>query len=78
MYFDVDQLIKTFWSANFKNIPQWSIAEYEKNIQNELLKDTHHWVLTEVIVGPSCYCVQLHQVLKITYLMLHPFLQEKT
>ena len=38
---------------------------------------TYHRVLTQIVVRSSCYCVELHQILKVTDLSLHPFLQKK-
>lgn len=39
--------------------------------------NTHHRILAEVVVGPTCNCIQLHQVLKIGDLSLNPFLKYK-
>ena len=35
---------------------------------------TNHWVLVEVIVGPACYSVEMHQIVKVSDLSPHPFL----
>jgi len=37
---------------------------------------TYHWILAQIIVCPSSYCVQLHQILKVTDLSLYPFLKK--
>lgn len=35
---------------------------------------THHRILSQVIIRPSCYGVQLHQVVEVRDLPVHPFL----
>ena len=36
--------------------------------------DPHHRVLRQVVVGPPCNGVELHQVFEVGYLTLYPFL----
>jgi len=35
---------------------------------------THHRILSQIIIRPSCYSVQLHQVVKVRDFPVHPFL----
>lgn len=37
----------------------------------------HHRVLRQVIIGASGNCVELHQVFKVGYLSLYPFLEDR-
>ena len=42
--------------------------------QTQSNTDTHDWVLAQVVVRSTSYCIQMHQILKIADLLLDPFL----
>ncbi len=37
----------------------------------------HHRILSQIVIRPSCYSVQLHQVVKVWDLPVHPFLMRE-
>lgn len=37
-------------------------------------RGTYHWILSKVVVCSTCNRVQLHQIIKVRDLPVHPFL----
>lgn len=59
--------------TKWKNTDVWPYCS-SNGIQSGRVNVTHHRILSQIIIRPSCYGVQLHQVVKVWDLPVHPFL----
>lgn len=58
---------------SWTNADVWPYCS-SNTIQSGCVNVTHHRILSQIIIRPSCYGVQLHQVVKVWDLPVHPFL----